>query len=310
VTPLLLGWLHGNLPNRGLGPLGSESGPDAYRFIFDSRTGAFPPELEIAYQLPAPTPPPPTQIPIPPHPPLVTKPLLVLSDNTATAGTQIRVTGFGYPTDLCSRYDTFLIQNSQTPVLMGSTEPSDGDFTTLVITVPVSAKGTYNVVTLGGGHQSTTHLVVTPTVVMAGPELPVAPSTASLSANPISGAPGTRVTVTGSGFTGAGCSPVNFYWQKNLATDAPQCVSVGTGYLSGGAVSYSFAVPPAFNGSAVLMAVGPNNTVASNPSPCAARRLRRPRRPTPSAAPIWAWAITTTTSNRPTTMACRWCGLT
>src|SRR5207247_2170589 len=103
---------------------------------------------------------------------------------------------FGYPTDLCSRYDTFLLQNSQTPVLLGGTEPSDGDFTTLVITVPVSAKGNYNLVTLGGGHQATTHLVVTPTVLLAGPELPAAPSTAAISVSPTSGPPGTRVTVT------------------------------------------------------------------------------------------------------------------
>jgi hypothetical protein len=69
VTALLQGWLDGSLANRGLAVLGPESGPDAYSFVFDSRTGTLPPQLQITYALPAPTALPPTQIPIPPHRP-------------------------------------------------------------------------------------------------------------------------------------------------------------------------------------------------------------------------------------------------
>ena len=164
VTAILQGWLDGSLPNRGLGLLGPESGL-AYSFSFDSRTGAFPPQLAVTYQAPPPTPPPPTQIPIPQHPPLAGEPAVVLSGDTAVAGSQVRATGFDFPDDLCTRYDTFMLQNIDTPVLIGGTEPLEGNMTTLVFTVPVSAKGHYNIVTLGGGHQAATHLDVTATAL-------------------------------------------------------------------------------------------------------------------------------------------------
>jgi hypothetical protein len=150
-----------------------------------------------------------------------------------------------------------------TVTLMGSTEPTEGNLTTQVFTVPADAHGSYTVITLGGGHQAAAHLDVTPTVVVAGPVAPTLTNVASVSANPASGAPGTLVTVSGSGFTGAACSPVNFYWQKNLSTDASTLTSVGTGWLSGGAVSFSFAVPRSSNGPAILWAVGPNNVMAT-----------------------------------------------
>src|SRR5207249_3679620 len=108
--------------------------------------------------------------------------------------------GFAFPSDLCSRYDVFWLAKEQDAQLLGRVKPSANGDLTLNFTLPTTATGTYNVVTIGEGFSVGATLQITGEAVSNFVYVPPSPS-ASISVTPTSGAPGTPLTIRGSGFS-------------------------------------------------------------------------------------------------------------
>ena len=253
VTVMVLGWLDGSLPNNGVGLLGEESGSDFSRG-FDSRSGVFPPRLIIGFIPPIPTPEP-------------DKATVLLYPTTGTVGTGVTLAGFTFPDAQCGRYDAFWTGKNQPAILLGGVEPQPGGRFALNFTVPDTSNGHHRVEILGSGPPIGASFMVENVQPVAKPQ-PQAATTANITVIPNSGAPGTTVAVTGSGFSvGLSCTPVNFYWVVQIPI-AGGFISyptfMGTGWLqSDGTVGYSFIAPPYNQGTYQILAVGPNSQMAT-----------------------------------------------
>ena len=163
-----------------------------------------------------------------------------LSRSSGAPGSSVTVTGSGFggsETGITVTYDG-------APVATGITASTQGAWTA-TFTVPASTSGSHSISAYGA---------VTPSGSISSVTLMV---TAGISLNRSSGAPGSPVTVTGSGF-GATETGITVTWDG-----AP--VVTGISARGQGAWSATFTVPASVSGAHSVTAYGPSTQTASVP---------------------------------------------